>query len=158
VLGNHRSFGLPVDDRMLEKIDHFYDGVTLILRMMIFILLGAQVDFAALADFWRQGLLVVFAMMFVARPLTVFLCAGVDRIAKWERNELLFMCWVRETGVIPAALVALIAGLHLPHYREIHAVTFMAIVVTIVLQAGSTGIVAKKLGLIRHFEEEIGNT
>ena len=157
ILGNHRSFGLPVDDKKLEQVDHFYEGVTLVLRMMIFILLGAQVDFAALFDYWWQGLLVVFVMMFVARPLTVFLCAGVDRMAKWSWKELLFMCWVRETGVIPAALVALIAGLELPHYREIR-VTFMAIVVTIILQAGTTGIVAKKLGLTRHSLSENGHT
>ncbi|ARU63036.1 sodium:proton exchanger [Tumebacillus avium] len=148
VLGNHQAFRLPVPEAKLTEVSHFFDGITLILRMMIFILLGSQVDFSALADYWLEGLLVVAVFMFVARPLTVLLCAGVDRRALWSWNELLFMCWVRETGVIPAALVALIAGLHLPHYREIHAVTFLAIIVTIVLQAGTTGIVAKKLGIL----------
>lgn len=156
MLGNHRQLGWPTDDEKLDEVGHFFDGLTLILRMMIFILLGSQVDFAALADFWWQGLLIVFVFMVIARPLTVFLCAGLDRMAKWTWRELLFMCWVRETGVIPAALVAMIAGLHLPHYREISSVTFMAILLTIVLQAGSTGYVARKLGVALDFSEKSG--
>jgi cell volume regulation protein A len=150
ILGNHNTIGMSVKDSRLQEVGHFFDGLTLLLRMMIFTLLGSQVDFGALADFWRQGLLIVVALMFIGRPLTVFLCAGIDRLAKWKFKELLFMCWVRETGVIPAALVALIAGLNLPYYREIQAVTFMAILITIVVQAGTTGIVAEKLGVAEH--------
>lgn len=147
MLGNHEQLKWPTDEDRLREVGHFFDGMTLILRMMIFILLGSQVDFSSLADFWWQGLLIVLVLMFIARPLTVFLCAGPDRMAKWSLKELLFMCWVRETGVIPAALVALMAGLELPHYREISSVTFMAILLTIILQAGTTGIVARKLGV-----------
>jgi len=156
VLGNHRTFGWPIQSERLQEVGHFFEGLTLILRMMIFILLGSQVDFAALAEYWVEGLVIVAVFMLVARPLTVLLCAGVDRIAKWSWRELLFMCWVRETGVIPAALVALIAGLHLTHYREIQAVTFLAILITIVVQAGTTGLVAHKLGVTGHSTVENG--
>ncbi|MBL0387754.1 cation:proton antiporter [Tumebacillus sp. ITR2] len=156
MLGNHQKLGWPTDEERLEGVGHFFEGITLILRMMIFILLGSQVDFSSLADFWWQGLLIVFVFMFIARPLTVFLCAGPDRMAKWTLKELLFMCWVRETGVIPAALVALIAGMDIPHYRAIASVTFMAILITIVLQAGTTGIVARKLGVALDFSGDRG--
>jgi cell volume regulation protein A len=77
-------------------------------------------------------------------------------MAKWTLKELLFMCWVRETGVIPAALVALIAGMDIPHYRAIASVTFMAILITIVVQAGTTGIVARKLGVALDFSADRG--
>jgi cell volume regulation protein A len=149
ILGNAPAFKVKIDEEKKLEIQHFFDSVTLVLRMMIFILLGSQVDFAALLEFGWEGFLIVLVMMFVARPLTVFFCAGIDRLARWNLRELLFMCWVRETGVIPAALVALIASLNLEHYQEIHAVTFMAILVTIVVQAGSTGVVARWLGVAR---------
>jgi potassium/hydrogen antiporter len=147
ILGNHHSIKLPVDEHRLVEVGHFFDSLTLILRMLIFVLLGTQVDFAGLQEYWWQGLLIVAVFMLVARPITVFLCAGVDRLAKWNLRELLFMCWVRETGVIPAALVALIAGLNLQHYQAIQAVTFMAILITIIVQAGTTPMVAKRLGV-----------
>jgi cell volume regulation protein A len=147
ILGNHEKLKLPVDDESLVEVGHFFDSLTLILRMLIFVLLGTQVDFAGLQEYWWQGLLIVAIFMLVVRPIAVFLCAGVDRLAKWNLRELLFMCWVRETGVIPAALVALIAGLNLKHYTAIQAVTFMAILITIVVQAGTTPMVAKRLGV-----------
>ena len=52
----------------------------------------------------------ILVLMAVARPVTVFLCALPDRRARWSLNEMLFMCWTRETGVIPAALAGLLLG------------------------------------------------
>ena len=49
------------------------------------------------------------AVALVARPLTVFACAWPDRRARWSVREMLFMCWTRETGVIPAALMTIAA-------------------------------------------------
>jgi cell volume regulation protein A len=82
--------------------------------MFIFILLGSQVDFALMSKFMFVGVVIVTIFMLVARPITVFLCALSDRRAKWSFNEMLFMCWTRETGVIPAALVGLLIGKHVP--------------------------------------------
>jgi cell volume regulation protein A len=59
----------------------------------------------------------------------------------------LFFFWVRETGVIPAALSALIVGAGVAHADVIAAVTFIAILFTIVLQASTTGVVARWLGV-----------
>ena len=75
--------------------------------MFIFILLGSQVDFTLMNQYLMGGALVVAIFMLIARPATVFLCALPDRRAKWQLNELLFMCWTRETGVIPGALAGL---------------------------------------------------
>jgi NhaP-type Na+/H+ or K+/H+ antiporter len=50
--------------------------------------------------------MVVF--IFVVRPLTVLACLLPDRRGRWTRNELIFLSWCRETGVIPAALAALL--------------------------------------------------
>ena len=72
-----------------------------IMRLFIFILLGAQVDFGLMGQYWLGGVVVVAVLMLVARPVTVFLCALPDRRARWSFNEMLFMCWTRETGVIP---------------------------------------------------------
>ncbi|MNG35193.1 hypothetical protein D3C84_1218690 [compost metagenome] len=62
------------------------------------------------------------------------------------------MVWVRETGVIPAALSGMLVGLGIPHASVIASITFMAIVLTIMLQASTTGWLAKKLGIDREQE------
>ena len=69
---------------------------------------------------------------------TVFLCAVPDRRARWSLREMLFMCWTRETGVIPAALAGLLLGMKAPGAQMIASVTFIAILMTILIQAPTT--------------------
>jgi cell volume regulation protein A len=149
VLGNSQQlFRLYISDETNSTISHFSETLTLIMRTLIFMLLGTQVNFNILGQFWLQGILIVLVFMFVARPLTVLLCTLPDRKAKWSWNEIVFMFWVRETGVIPAALSGMIVAANVKYANEISSVTFIAILVTILIQASTTGYVAKKLGLI----------
>ena len=90
----------------------------------------------------------VIILMLVARPVTVFLCALPDRRARWSFNEMLFMCWTRETGVIPAALAGLLLGMKAPGAQLIASVTFIAILMTILIQAPTTQWLGGKLGLL----------
>jgi cell volume regulation protein A len=91
---------------------------------------------------------VVVVFMLVARPAAVFLCALPDRHAKWSFKEMLFMCWTRETGVIPGALAGMLVGMKTPDAQIIASVTFIAILMTILIQATTTKWLAKKLGLL----------
>jgi potassium/hydrogen antiporter len=120
------------------------------MRLFIFILLGAQVDFGLMNQYLLGGIIVVAILMLVARPVTVFLCALPDRRARWSLNEMLFMCWTRETGVIPAALAGLLLGMKAPGAQMIASVTFIAILMTILIQAPTTRWLGRKLAL---FEE-----
>jgi len=91
---------------------------------------------------------VVLIFMLVVRPLTVFVCALPDRQAQWSFNEMLFMCWTRETGVIPAALAGLLLGMKAPGAQMIASVTFIAVLMTILIQAPTTKWLGSKLGLL----------
>jgi cell volume regulation protein A len=91
---------------------------------------------------------VVTVLMLVARPATVVLCALPDRRARWSFAELLFMCWTRETGVIPAALAGLLLGIKAPGAQTIASVTFIAILMTILIQAPTTQWLGRRLGLL----------
>lgn len=148
VLGNKDLFGFKMERGEEEKLEDFILTTSLVMRMFIFILLGSQVNFALLQQYFWPALAVVAVFMLVARPATVFVCALPDRRAKWTWQELLFMCWTRETGVIPGALAGMLVGMKAPHADVIAAVTFMAILITIILQATTTKWLADKLGLL----------
>jgi len=150
MIGNRESFGFTISHRDHQKLDEFMMTTSLIMRMFIFILLGTQVDFSLMSQHWVGGCTVVAVFMFIARPITVFACAFFDRRAKWHMNELLFMCWTRETGVIPAALAGLLIGIKAPGAHIIASVTFIAILMTILVQATTTKWLAKQLGLLRN--------
>lgn len=147
VWGNAHLFKMDMSGER-QELDHVADNITVIMRMLIFILLGSQVNFPVIREHFWPALGVIAVFMLVARPLTVLLCALPDRKAAWKRNELLFMFWVRETGVIPAALAGMLAGAKVPHNEVISAVTFLAVLLTILIQASTTGYAARKLGLI----------
>jgi cell volume regulation protein A len=149
VLGNKESFGFKMEPGEAQKLDEFVVTTAFIMRLFIFILLGAQVDFALMGQHWAGGVIVVAVLMLVARPLTVFACALPDRRARWSFNEMLFMCWTRETGVIPAALAGLLLGMKAPGAQMIASVTFIAILTTILIQAPTTKWLGGKLGLLQ---------
>ncbi len=148
VLGNKESFGFQMQAGEEQKLNEFVLTTSFIMRLFIFILLGAQVDFAEMSRDWLLGIGVVSVLMLVARPATVFICALPDRRARWSLPELLFMCWTRETGVIPAALAGLLLGLRAPGAHTIASVTFVAILMTILIQAPTTRWLGRKLALL----------
>jgi potassium/hydrogen antiporter len=148
VLGNKEMFGFTMEHQEEEELEHFILTTAFIMRMFIFILLGSQVDFALMNKYLWGGVLLITVFMLVIRPLTVFICAWPDRRAKWTRNELLFMCWTRETGVIPAALAGILVGLKAPMADMIASVTFIAVLMTIIIQATTTKWLGAKLGLL----------
>jgi cell volume regulation protein A len=148
MLGNVESLGFKRSAAESHQLEDFVMTTALIMRMFIFILLGAQVDFGLMNQYLFAGVAVVVVFMLVARPVTVFLCAGVDRRAKWSFKEMLFMCWTRETGVIPGALAGMLVGMKAPGAQIIASVTFIAILMTILLQATTTKWLARKLDLL----------
>jgi len=148
VLGNKETFGFQMEEGEARKLEEYVLTTAFIMRLFIFILLGAQVDFALMSQYWLGGAAVVAVLMLVARPVTVFLCAGPDRRARWSLAELLFMCWTRETGVIPAALAGLLLGMKAPGAQMIASVTFIAILMTILIQAPTTEWLGRRLGLL----------
>lgn len=148
VIGNKDSFGFEMEAGEAKKLDEYVMTTAFIMRLFIFILLGTQVDFHLMRQFWLGGVIVVMIFMLLARPVTVFLCALPDRRARWSLNEMLFMCWTRETGVIPAALAGLLLGMKAPGAEMIASVTFIAILMTILIQAPTTKWLGGQLGLL----------
>lgn len=154
ITGNGKSFGWPFAQHTEENIHHFGNATTLIMRMMIFVFLGTQVNFAMVGKYLGVGIVIVLVLMLIARPLSVLSSVLVDHHARWSWREIVFMFWVRETGVIPAALAGMIAAQGLPGADMIGAITFLAILVTILLQASTTPFVANRLKVSIAWEEE----
>jgi cell volume regulation protein A len=148
MLGNKEAFGFRMEAGEAQKLAEYVLTTAFIMRLFIFILLGTQVDFTLVGRYWLGGVAVVTVLMLVARPVTVFLCALPDRRARWSFAEMLFMCWTRETGVIPAALAGLLLGMKAPGAQMIASVTFIAILMTILIQAPTTEWLGRRLGLL----------
>jgi potassium/hydrogen antiporter len=148
MMGNAKSLRLTILPKEEHAAHQFIDAVSLKLRMLVFILLGSQVDFSILKQYGLSGLIVIAFFIIVARPITVLASLLPDTKAKWTRPEVLFFFWTRETGVIAAALAGIVASSGLVEGKLVSSVVFLAILVTLLLQASTTPFVARKLNLM----------
>jgi cell volume regulation protein A len=92
------------------------------------------------------------AFLLVARPVTVAACLLPDRRARWTREEIVFMSWCRETGVVPAAVAGLLLAEGVEGADTIAALVALAVVVTLLVQATTAGALARRLGLVEAAE------
>lgn len=148
VLGNKDALGFKLDHREQDQLDAYITTTAFIMRLLIFLLLGSQIDFVLVDRYLVGGIVITTIFMLVARPLSVFVCALPDRRAGWSLGELLFMSWSRETGVVPAALAGLLLGMKAPGAPVIASVTYVAILMTILIQGTTVKWLGKRLDLL----------
>jgi len=116
--------------------------------MLVFITLGANLPWHAIADHFWPSLAVLATLIFVARPIVVLVCLLVDRRGAWSWEEVAFLAWTRETGVVPAALAGIIVSMHVPNADLVVTSVALAIIVTLGLQSTTKRWLARRLRLL----------
>jgi potassium/hydrogen antiporter len=148
IVGNMRMLGLSMHDEHKRELVIFSGSLADVVTIFVFVLVGANLPFAKLGDEIAPALAVVAVLLLVARPVTVAICCLPDRRSRWSRAELAFVCWTRETGVVPAALVGVLAALAVPNGDLLASVVALAILVTLAVQAVPAPWLARRLGLL----------
>ena len=148
IVGNMELLGLAMHSHHEDELKIASRTLAEVVTIFIFLVVGASLPFDTLADHWLPSLAVVAVLLLVARPLTVLACALPDRAARWSWSELAFLCWTRETGVVPAALVGVLAGLGVPGVDRLAGIVALAIMATLLLQATPAPWLARRLGLL----------
>jgi len=149
IVGNAKHLGLADKNQPhAEEVRQFAFNLADLVTLIVFMVLGANIPFSELGENLLPALAVLATLMLVARPIVVFACTMPDRGARWTRAELAFLCWTRETGVVPAALVGVLAGLGVPNGDVFASVVALAIVLTLLLQALPARWLAGRLGLL----------
>jgi cell volume regulation protein A len=148
ILGNMSLLGLGMHTHHEYEMRAFVATVARSMVMLVFITLGANLPWRSLADHILPALAVLVALLFVARPLTVFACLLTDRRGDWSREEIVFLCWTRETGVVPAALAGIIVAMHVPHADLVVTTVALAVIVTLGLQSTTKHWLARRLHLL----------
>ena len=148
MLGNKETFGFRMEDGEAQKLDEF-------ILVTAFIMRAVHLHPARRAGRFRADEPILVRRGRRRRRADAGGAAGhrvpvrrPDRRARWSFAEMLFMCWTRETGVIPAALAGLLLGMKAPGAEMIASVTFIAILMTILIQASTTKWLGRKLGLL----------
>ncbi len=139
VLANMR--GLDIAD-ILE----FKETLTVLLISALFILLAARLDSQAMFNLGYEGLGVLLVVLFVARPISVWV-SGIG--TSLETNDKWFLSWVAPRGIVAAAISSLFAikltEHGVPGAEKIVPLVFLIIIGTVIVQSLTAGLWAKVL-------------
>jgi NhaP-type Na+/H+ or K+/H+ antiporter len=132
-------------DRDLRE---FKDQLSVMLIGLLFVMLAAAVRFDHVQALGLGGLAVVGALVFVVRPLGVFISTLGSDLTTRER---LFVAWVAPRGIVAAAVASIVAGAFesegLEGGLELRALVFLTIAATVVLAGLTASPVASWLGV-----------
>jgi NhaP-type Na+/H+ or K+/H+ antiporter len=135
--------------RQLREIFYFKEKLTVMLISSLFILLAANIPRSDLALLDWRSLLVLVIVIFILRPLGVFVSAQGSELS---HNERLFVSWIAPRGIVAAAISSLFAyELVARGYSEaaiVAPLTFLIIVGTVLLQGSTAKWVARRLGVV----------
>lgn len=132
----------------VEDILEFKETLSVLLISGLFILLATRLNLQSVVDVGWGSVIVLAAIMFIARPLSV-LASSVGTGLKL--NELALLSWIAPRGIVAAAVSALFslkleeigyegAGIIVP-------IVFMVIIATVVVQSLTSRTVASLLGV-----------
>ena len=147
LVGNTNVLRLGMQERHEQALRSFTTIVTDLLVIFIFVVLGANLPLDSIPDEALPSLATLAVLILVARPLTVFGSLLLDRRGRWRREEIVFVAWTKETGVVPAALAGVVIAEGVPYENEIITVVALAVIVTLVFQATTKAWLAHRLGL-----------
>jgi potassium/hydrogen antiporter len=148
MIGNIDLLGLGHHDEHATLLEGFLGQAAEIATLLIFVTLGLNLPFDALSRYLLGGILVMFVFIFVARPITVLACLLPDRRGGWTKEEITFIAWCRETGVIPAAVASLLLARGVEGAEIAVSMVALAVCVTLLLQVTTAGYLARRLDLI----------
>lgn len=125
-------------------LSHFISGLSSFSNMFVFLLLGLLVFPHSMIKVWHQGIILALALMFVARPLTVFLCTAPFRFSFKDR---VFISWGGLKGAVPIILATYPAAYGLDPSGIIFNIVFFVVIFSCSLQGTTLSFLAKKLDL-----------
>lgn len=128
----------------VQRIVEFKESLTVMLISMLFVLLTARISLDSVTSVGWRGVVFALALMFVVRPLSVFLATMGSGLSLAERC---FLSWFAPRGIVAAAVSSVFA-LRLGESGAVLApATFVVIFVSVAVYGLTAGPFARWLGL-----------
>jgi len=123
---------------------HFHDGIAWLMQIAMFLVLGLLVFPSQLVTVTGAGLLISLALVFVARPISVFISLAFFRSSLREK---LLVSWVGLRGAVPIILATFPLLANVPQARMMFNLVFFVVLTSTLIQGPSIPFVARWLKL-----------
>ena len=127
-----------------KSLIRFFDGLSWLSQIAMFLTLGLLVFPHKIVPVIGSGLIISFCLIFIARPLGVFISL---LFSKFSLKERMFISWVGLRGAVPIILATfpLLAGI--PGADIIFNIVFFIVLTSVLIQGWSIPSVARWLNL-----------
>ena len=129
-------------------ISTFQDGMAWLAQVAMFLTLGLLATPSQLSPVILPGLAITAILMFVARPVSVFVCLAPFRKFGWRSK--LFVSWAGLRGAVPIVLATLPIVAGVDGAFAIFNVVFFVVLLSRLIQGPTIGWVAKILAIAGH--------
>jgi cell volume regulation protein A len=99
-----------------------------------------------------SGIIISIVMMFISRPLSVFLC--MIPFKQYRSNDKLMLSWVGLKGAVPIIFAIMCKASEVPHADVIFNVVFLCTLLSLIAQGTSLSAMARKLRLTTPPQEQ----
>nr|WP_272212053.1 potassium/proton antiporter [Marinicella sp. W31]MDC2877950.1 potassium/proton antiporter [Marinicella sp. W31] len=139
VAGNRRV-------RYSGSIRRFQEGLTWLAQIIMFLLLGLLATPRNFPDIFLPAMALALFLVFVARPIAVWLCLCLFNYRPRETN---FIAWIGLRGAASILLAILPAIYGLENAGLYFNIVFIMVLVSLIMQGWMLGPVARLLKLVR---------
>ena len=140
--------GLYAGNRRLRQalaLRRFQDGMTWLAQIGMFVVFGLLATPSEFPRILIPGIALGVFLIFVARPIAVWLCLWPFR---FQREETTFIAWVGLRGAVSLLLGILPLMSALPAGQDIFNAAFIVVLVSLIVQGWTIRPMARQLGLI----------
>lgn len=132
------------NENLLHKksLIHFHEGTAWLGQIAMFLAMGLLVDPQELLQVAPRGIGLAIFLVFVARPVSIFLCFPGKR---FETREKLMVSWAGLRGAVPIILASYVLVSRIPRASEIFNLVFFVTFLSVLLQGTTIPLVAKLL-------------
>ena len=132
----------------------FFNGLTWLSQLVMFLMLGLMVEPTELLRYqvWLPCLIISIVMIFISRPLAVWLCMLPFR--QYRQRDKLMLSWVGLKGAVPIIFAIMCKANGVPNADLLFNVVFLCTLVSLLVQGTTLTSMARKLNLDLPREQE----
>lgn len=132
------------NQRLIHKktIMKMFDGMAWLMQIVLFLTLGLLVYPTQVIPVLGIGIVISVFLIFVARPIAVFLCLSPFKMKTRRR---FYISWVGLRGAVPIVFATFVLIEDIPNAQLLFNIVFFVSVSSVLLQGTTLGIMAKWL-------------
>jgi cell volume regulation protein A len=135
-----------------QTLGVFHDGLAWLMQVGMFLSMGLLVSPSEIPEVMGPGLLFAFALVFIARPLSVF--ASLFAFRKYNLKEMWFLSWGGLRGAVPIILATYLLAQSIPNAKIMFNIVFFIVIITMTLQGTTMGVMSRWMKVVETLQEK----